>query len=366
MTTATIPSAAPEAATAATSWPWEVAADDRTSRILRLRRLIDEGRYEVSADEVSAAVLAAVAQSRRSRPAGTVVERPIARTRIERLVREHLHLVDDVVGRVSAGFPRHVERDELLDAGRLGLVEAARRFDPSLGVPFDRYAAIRIRGAVLDSTRTRDWVSRSVRRGARELADAEQHLTARHGRRPRATELAEALGVSPDRVSRLRNEAESSMLLSLDFEGDETAAAGERIPDDSIDVAPEASLERREMLGTLREAVAELPGVHGMVVRRYYFGGDLLQDIAADLGVTEARVSQINSEAVAALRRYFCSLYEGVPDVDERFPGKRTRAAFLAKLTERSTWRTRLAAADGSADVVIDLRDPSKVEINLK
>ncbi len=364
MTTATISPSVTDSGTGTTSWPWEVTGKDRTARIKRLRTQINKDRYTVAVDDVAAAVLAAVAMSRQSRPDDPRL--PIARSRIERLVREHLHIVDEVVSRVSANFPRHVERDELLDAGRLGLVEAARRYDPSLGVPFDRYAAIRIRGAVLDSTRTRDWVSRSVRRGARELAEVEQELTARKGRRPRSTELAEALGVTPERVTKMRADAASSMLLSLDFEGDDTSAAVERIPDDAIHTTPEASLERREMLGTLREAVAELPGAHGMVVRRYYFGGDLLQDIAADLGVTEARVSQINSEAVAALRRYFTSLYEGVPDVDERFPGKRTRAAFLERLTERSTWRTRLAAADAGSNVGVDLRDPDKVEVRLK
>lgn len=364
MATATLPSRGLEKQAGSTSWPWDVAVAARTRRVRRLRSLISKDRYAVDVHQVAEAVVRAAVEARRPSPAHG--SKPLPRTRIERLVGENLHLVEEVVARVSANFPRHVDREELIDAGRLGLVEAARRYDPTLGVPFDRYAAIRIRGAVLDSTRTRDWVSRSVRRNARQLAEAEQELTADKGRMPHADELAEALGVTTERVARLRADATASMLLSLDFEGDEASAAGERIPDESPDIAPEESLENRELMGTLREAVAELPGVHGMVVRRYFFGGDLLQDIAADLGVTEARVSQINSEAVAALRRYFCGLYEGVPDVDEQFPGKRARAAFVERLTERSTWRSRLAAADGASDVVIDLRDPSRVDIRLR
>jgi RNA polymerase sigma factor for flagellar operon FliA len=105
-------------------------------------------------------MLESAAQARAARPQPAAPDRIRPKNRIERLVREHLGLVHEVVNRVAAGFPRHVERDELIDAGRLGLVEAARRYDPSTGVPFERYAAIRIRGAVLDSTRTRDWVSR--------------------------------------------------------------------------------------------------------------------------------------------------------------------------------------------------------------
>jgi len=361
VTTTTLPPEASSPPTSERTWPWEIPGARRAEHLESLRARIESGEYEVPAAAVADAVLEAAAHARRAAPEPGAAHRVRPRTRVERLVREHLELVHDVVNRVAAGFPSHVERDDLLDAGRLGLVEAARRYDPTTGVPFARYAAIRIRGAVLDSTRTRDWVSRSVRRRARELNEAEQHLTAANGRSPRTPELASALGVSVDKVDRLRADAAASMLLSLDFESEGSDAARDRIADAAAP-GPEASLEQVELLGTLREAVSELPGVHGMAVRRYYFGGELLQSIAADLGVTEARVSQIIAEAVSALRRYFCSLYEGVPDVDERAPGQRTRAEFLARLTERSTWRSRLAA--GEAGLVIDLRDPDNVTVS--
>ena len=77
------------------------------------------------------------------------------------LIQEHIDLVGRVVSRVTSMYPRHVDRQELWNAGALGLVEAARRFDPDAGIPFERYASIRIRGAIIDSTRTRDWASRS-------------------------------------------------------------------------------------------------------------------------------------------------------------------------------------------------------------
>jgi RNA polymerase sigma factor for flagellar operon FliA len=346
---------------ASESWPWEVDEGGRRLRVDRLREHVAAGRYRVDADRVADSLLAALVESAGSAPPPD--HRPVARSRVERLVRDHLHLVDEVVNRVAARFPRHVERDELVDAGRLGLVEAARRYDGSRGVPFDRYAAIRIRGAVLDSTRSRDWVGRSVRRAARELAAAEEELSA-GGRRPGSDDLADALGVTPEKVAGLQADAAASMLLSLDYEGDEEAAAvGERIPDERETARPDAALEQVELIGTLREAVAELPGVHGVVVRRYFLGGELLRDIAADLGVTEARVSQINSEAVLILRRYFAELYDEVPAVDEGLPGKRARAAFLGRLAERSTWRTRLAAAGGGSGAVVDLRDPSRLEV---
>ena len=280
------------------------------------------------------------------------VARPLRATalrsndRVEDLVRNYLTLVEQVVCRVAARFPRHVERAELVSAGALGLVEAAQRYDEALGVPFDRYAAIRIRGAILDSTRSRDWVSRSVRRQSRELVEAESELTARSGRRPEAAEIAGSLGIAEAEVTARRARAAESMLLSLDYEAEGSPATHERLIEQDRDALPDAALAHREAVGTLRQAIAELPGNHGEVVRRYYYGGELLQEIAADLGVTEARISQINSEAIATLRRFFATIYEGVPEVDERTPGKRSRAAYLERLTRESSWKSRMAAVD--------------------
>jgi len=209
----------------------------------------------------------------------------------EQLVTDHICLVDQVVARVASGFPRHVERDELVNAGLLGLVEAAKRYDAATGVPFERYAAIRIRGAILDSTRSRDWATRSVRRHSRELADAEEVLAAAEGKVPLRSDVARYLGVSSEEVSRRRARVADSMLLSLDFEAPDKQSPQDQLVEQRLEAVPEESLEQQEAVGTLLEAVAELPGVHGEVVRRYYFQGHLLQEIADDLGVTEARVS---------------------------------------------------------------------------
>src|SRR3954468_2894964 len=99
-----------------------------------------------------------------------------------KLIEEHLPLVKHVVFQVAAHFPRHVDRDELARAGALGLVEAAQRYDPRRGVPFNRFAAQRIRGAILDAVRSADWAPRSVRTLARQLDQAEQRLATELGR----------------------------------------------------------------------------------------------------------------------------------------------------------------------------------------
>ena len=114
----------------------------------------------------------------------------------QELIEQHLPLVRHVVFQVAVHFPRHVDREELATAGALGLVEAARRYDEARGVPFDRFAAQRIRGAILDAVRAADWAPRSVRTLARKLEPIEQRLATDLGRVPTAEETAEALGVS--------------------------------------------------------------------------------------------------------------------------------------------------------------------------
>jgi RNA polymerase sigma factor for flagellar operon FliA len=259
------------------------------------------------------------------------------------LIQEHIDLVGRVVGRVTSMYPRHVDRQELWNAGALGLVEAARRFDPDAGIPFERYASIRIRGAIIDSTRTRDWASRSVRRRYRELTQAEEQFNETAGRAPSKEELSTLLGVPVDALEKIKARSEASMLLYLDHEsGTEGMTLRESVVDTDVTTHPEMALEQRELLGTLREAVDSLPGVHGEVVRRHYFDGDLLQDIGNELGVTQARVSQIRTEALNSVRAWFGSLYDGVPEVPDESPGKRARAAYVSQMANQSTWRTRV------------------------
>jgi RNA polymerase sigma factor for flagellar operon FliA len=120
-------------------------------------------------------------------------------------------------------------------------------------------------------------------------------------------------------------------------------------------VLPEAILEKRELLGTLRTAVRLLPGVQRQVVERHYVVGEMLQDIAESMGVTEARVSQICSEAVNAIRAHLGTMYEGVPDVAERAPGRRSRTAFVKVAGAPGRWKDVLAAAEGEWVVMAEV-----------
>lgn len=268
------------------------------------------------------------------------------------MITDHLHLVTHVVNQLSVRYPRHVDRQELWNAGALGLVDAARRYDPDAGLTFPRYAMIRIRGAIIDSTRTRDWATRSVRRGMRELREASERFRNRHRREPSSQELADSMGVSVEQLASTRADAASAKLLYLDRRlgpHQDDASLADLVEERDADVLPDRKLEQRELVGTLRTAVAALPEVQREVVRRSYLAGEYLRDIAASLGVTEARVSQIRAEALDALRAYFGETYDGVPAVDSSAPGTRSRSAFVAALKSDSTWRARLAAADREA-----------------
>lgn len=267
------------------------------------------------------------------------------------LITDNLPLVQHIVNEVSVRFPRHVERQELWNAGALGLVESAQRYDETTGIPFNRFAAIRIRGAILDSTRSRDWASRGVRRKARELSEADESVQWRLGRSATSEELAEELDVGVSEIEARRAATEAACLLHLDQQfggqedGEPTTSLGDLIEELTSDRLPEEALEQRELIGTLRTAVKLLPDRLGTVIERYYYRGEYLRDIAESLEVTEARASQLRSEAIASLQAYFSAHYEPTLELAD-LPGSRRRAAYVAEASTASTWRSRLGAAD--------------------
>jgi len=258
------------------------------------------------------------------------------------LAAANIELVQQIVNQVAARYPRHVDRNELWSAGATGLVEASRSYRAETGIPFHRYAAIRIRGSIIDSTRKRDWAVRSLRRRMREVHTAEDRFEIAEGRKPTDEELCTLIGIDIEELRSRRTAAVNSSLLHLDQEDPERVPLGERIEERSAELLPEETLSNREMLGTLISAIDELPDLQRDVVRRYYLEGEMLQTIAETLGVTEARVSQIRAEAVNAMRAFFGTLYDFVEDVPSSAPGRRSRTAYLASMAEKSTWLTRL------------------------
>ena len=270
------------------------------------------------------------------------------------LAADNIDLVQQIVTQMATRYPRHVDRSELWSAGAIGLVSASRSYNAETGVPFSRYAAIRIRGAIVDSTRKRDWAVRSLRRNMRELQDAEERFEYDKGRHATEVEIAAVVGISVEEVHARRSAAATSSLLHLDQEDPDRVSLGDRIPEEQVERLSEERLASREMLGTLHTAIKGLPDLQADVIRRYYIQNEMLQSIAESLGVTEARVSQIRAEAVNAMRTYFATMYTGVADVPDNAPGRRNRSSYLAEMATRSTWLTRLDAADDSTSEILD------------
>jgi RNA polymerase sigma factor for flagellar operon FliA len=193
-----------------------------------------------------------------------------------------------------------VERSELVSVGVLGLIDAATRYQPSLGVPFDAFARRRIQGAMLDALRQLDRVPRSVRRLQRNVEEAMTTLRHTLGREPEAEDVAHALGISPAEYASLLDDLRSADVASI-RQGD--SDGGDRL---EVAIEPEAGpyvqLERRELRSRLARALAELPERERQVLALSYDQELTLAEIGAVLGLTESRICQIRSQAIARLR----------------------------------------------------------------
>ena len=264
------------------------------------------------------------------------------------LIEANLPLVKHVVFQVAVHFPRHVEREELARAGALGLVEAARRYDDSRGVPFERFAARRIRGAMLDAVRAADWAPRSVRKLARRLESMEQRLATELGRMPSTDETATALGVTEAELRKLRSRVYRSVVLALEQEIDDGGAEDLSLLDvlpDRSRLEPSEELEGRELVAFLHDAIRLLPERHRLVVVGYFLEDKTSADLARFLGVTESRISQLRSEALGLLKQGIKAQYgenESPPDTTGRAQARRER--YVNEITHATDWRARLDA----------------------
>ncbi|HMV32140.1 MAG: FliA/WhiG family RNA polymerase sigma factor [Gemmatimonadales bacterium] len=228
---------------------------------------------------------------------------PEARTQ---LLDRYLGLVHHVARQVAARVSDVVEVDDLVSAGTLGLVQALESFDLSRGLAFSTYAMRRIRGAILDELRSRDWVPRSVRAKGRQMAAVVASLESRLGRSPEPTEVATALSLDMETYWRWREEVDGAVLVSLDgsvtLDHAEAASLEETLPDPSVRLPGEA-LGEQETVATLKQAIAMLPPKERTVLALYYYEELNLRQIAEVLHVTESRVSQIRTQALKRLRQ---------------------------------------------------------------
>ena len=269
---------------------------------------------------------------------------------IDALVTGHMALVGHIVRESMGRLPGHVNRDDLTSAGLTALVQAARSYDESRGVPFTRYAATRIRGAILDELRGIDWASRSVRRRARELDETRSKLAVELGRVPNDAEVAAAAGITVEEVSANSDDVSRASVMSLQGFGDTSI-------DDVLPTrapSPEDKIEQNERIGYLIDAVALLPDRLRVVVEGYFFTERPMADIADELGITESRVSQMRAEALVLLKDAMNSALDPelvAPHARPDGCAARRRDAYFAAVASRRTAVARLGgvAVDRSA-----------------
>ena len=255
-----------------------------------------------------------------------------------RRAEDYLPLVRATVGRVARRVPRHVERDDLMGAGMEGLAQALRGFEPSRGICFETFAVRRIRGAVLDELRRRDWAGRAVRARARRVSTARDALVARLGRTPSLDEVAAAAHLPRQDVADLVVHLERAARLERGM------AVGSGDDSGHVDVAdaglgPEATVLEVELRDAVRDAVAALPDRLRWAVVGHFGDGREMKSLAEDIGVTPSRVSQLCSEAVALLRVGVAArLDPGTAAIYRPTggPAGRRGAAYVAAMAERS------------------------------
>src|ERR1700712_2474470 len=267
---------------------------------------------------------------------------------VETLVRENLALVGHIVRETMTRLPAHIGRDDLTSAGMTALVLSAQGFDHTRGVPFARFAAIRIRGALVDELRSMDWASRSVRGRAREVEAARNQLSVTLGRSPRPQEVAETLGVSVSELGSIDADVHRASVLSLQGFAPETGAA--MVPDSQR--GPEQLVVDREQLGYLHDAIAELPERLRHVVQSYFFDQRQMSDIAAELGVTESRISQLRAEALKLLRHGLASAEpeaRPAPEATGRAGAK--IASYAAAVAARGNLASRLQISNSFGEI---------------
>jgi RNA polymerase sigma factor for flagellar operon FliA len=250
-----------------------------------------------------------------------------------------------MVSEIASRIPRHVCRDDLVSAGMAGLAQAARSYDASRGIGFQRFASARIRGALLDELRSRDWASRSVRAKARDMAQTTDLLTAKLGRQPSAAEVARAMGSTEGQLDAINTDVYRALVLNfdalpIDGNAEEVLVTGQSAPDEDV-----MDNERRAYLVA---AVDHLPERLRRVVVGYFFDELPMQALAEELGVTDSRISQMRSEALLLLKDAINAQLD--PDLVPEEPSGRVakrRCAYFAEVAAHDDYRRRLTPEAG-------------------
>ncbi len=224
----------------------------------------------------------------------------------DEIIVQYLGLVKLVAGRMAMNSPSHVEEDDLIGWGVLGLLDAVEKFDLEQKASFETYASVRIRGAIIDQIRSLDWAPRSLRQKARHMEQAAAKLREQFGREPAEEELASEMKMTRDELFDLMTEIHGAYVISLDTvvssENDDELTL-EQITSDLNSPSPEGPLSRKDTEQRLASVIAQLPESERHVITLYYYDELTLKEIGKVLGLTESRICQIHRAVIKKLRQ---------------------------------------------------------------
>ena len=263
-------------------------------------RAVPNSRQRVPAKPVAASTSRHAAQTNPAAAKATAQAAKLARR--DRVVLEHVPLVKAIAVRVHENLPVHVDLDDLVHAGILGLFDAASKFNPDKQVVFSSYAKHRIKGAILDSLRQLDWASRDMRRRHKQVEAATRDLAAELQRNPTEQEVAQKLGMDTERWRTMMIDLRNVGLISASTRGNE----GDDLPAPDFPSKPETHPDsicaREQLRSVLGVAMKTLPERYQKVVSLYYTNEMTMKEIGGILGINESRVSQIHKSALEKMQ----------------------------------------------------------------
>ncbi len=228
----------------------------------------------------------------------------------DELVRRHSAMVKRIAWHLKARLPASVEIGDLIQAGMIGLLEAAKNYVAARNSSFEAYASLRIRGAMLDEMRRTDWTPRSVYRRLREVMDAMRAIEAETGREAEEGEIVLRLGISHEEYAQIMDDASRSRVLSLSTDDDEGESKVFDVADDE-DAQPQVRFEDSGRRQALASAIAALPEREQLMMALYYNEELNLKEIGEVLGVSESRICQLHGQALVRLRTRLSNWRDG-------------------------------------------------------
>ena len=217
------------------------------------------------------------------------------------LAEHYLPLVKIVAGRIAISLPPHIDREDLISSGFFGLIDAIERFEIKRNIKFETYASVRVRGAMIDYLRSKDWIPVTMRQKIRKYEQTVSQLESELGRSATDEELANVLGISIKELQNLERQFNSSTIVPL-----EEYLKMDNI--ESVESNPAESAEYRELQDTLAKVIDRLPEKERLVVSLYYYEELTLKEISVILKLSEARISQLHTKAIFRMRGYLAKI----------------------------------------------------------